>query len=211
MRHSPHTHAPPGRTPSQRTPRKRPVPSGTGARAPLDALRHEHLNFEKLLRIFESELTQFHDAGLPDYGIMRDVMHYVTNYPDRAHHPTEELIFERLLRADSAARAPVEQLRRQHRWLTDTGIEILHLLDEIVADVPMAREPVESLAREYVQALRAHMELEESTLFPLAASRLSPDDWRAVAAAARRLPDPLFGNEPADQEYREIRERLTAA
>lgn len=202
------THGPTGRTsappPSLRHPRPRAHPQ-------LEALEADHRNFQRLLRVFESELAQFHDAGQPDYGVMCDIMHYVTNFPDRTHHPTEEIIFERLLRLDPAARGPIEEIRQEHERLAGAGAELLRLLDEILSDAFIARDSVESPARAYVKMLREHMTKEESELFPRAAARLSPADWEAIAAVTRRLPDPLFSNAPADQEYRAIRERLACA
>ena len=213
MRPSLHTHREPARPTGPGPTTARPSrASKAGIPAEIEALKADHVIFQKLLRVFESELALFHDGEKPvDYEIMRDVMHYVTNYPDRKHHPMEDLIFGRLLQVEPAARRPVEELQQEHEWLATTGTELLRLLDEIVADAMISRDSVESLARTYLQRLRAHMDQEEATLFPMAAERLSPEDWAALTVAGKRLGDPLFGGAQADQKYRAIRERLGAA
>jgi len=207
MRHSSHsTHTPTRRGAPPR------VSGHDSAPAPgaLKTLLADHRNFQELLRVFEAELARFHDADAPvDYPLMRDIMHYVTNYPDRVHHPMEDLVAECLLPMEPAARAPVAELRAEHEWLTATGTELLHLLEEIISDAMIPRDAVDSLARAYVERIRAHMDKEEATLFPMAARHLSAGDWAAITAAGHELSDPLFGNTPTDQTYRAIRDRLS--
>ncbi len=178
--------------------------------SPLDTLRADHRNVEKLLRVFEAELARFHDAETVDYETLHDVMHYVTNYPDLTHHPLEEQVAVRLLRSDSSAGPLAQALHREHEMLTAAGTALLHVLDDIAGDVPMPRAAVESQARTYVERLRRHMADEEAGLFLLAAQRLSVQDWADIAAATQRPADPLFGSAAASQAYRAIRERLTA-
>ncbi len=171
-------------------------------------LQNDHLNFQKLLRLFESQIKLFHECEEPDYELMRDIMHYMTQYPDRFHHPAEDLVFERLLQLDPAARPLVKDLEKEHVELVASGVELLHLLDDVVADVMITRESVESAARTYLDQLRAHMEKEESTLFPMAGKRLSAKDWAAIETAVKRHDDPLFSTQ-VDQKYRAILEQLS--
>ena len=175
--------------------------------APIRALEAEHRNFEGLLHLFESELALFHRGEEPDYALMRDIMLYLTQYPDRFHHPNEDVIFARLQQVDPSTRDAVAQLERQHGGLRAQGSELLVLLDEVLADALMSRDDVETPARAYAAALRAHMDREERELFPLAASRLGTRDWAAITSALHRYDDPLFGAQ-LDPGYRAIFERL---
>ncbi len=174
----------------------------------LRRLQNDHLNFRKLLRLFESQIALFHGGAEPDYELMRDVMHYMTQYPDRYHHPAEDLIFERLLKRAPAAQPLVKALEKEHEELVAGGVEMLQMLDEVVSDAIIPRESVESSARTYVQQLVAHMDKEESTLFPMAAQQLTAEDWTAIGAAVKRREDPLFSAR-VDQKYRAILEHLS--
>lgn len=178
------------------------------APAPIRALQNDHLNFQRLLDLFEAELALFHRGEEPDYALMRDIVFYMTQYPDQVHHPNEDLIFDRLQKADPGARLAVIGLLREHEDLVARGSELCALLDEIVGDAFIARDTVESLAHAYVNGLRAHIEKEESTLFPLAVSRLGQSDWAAIAAASRHHDDPLFGAR-LEPGYRALLERLS--
>lgn len=191
------------------------LPSLTGRKrrtaaspAPIRTLQNDHRNFRRLLDLFEAELMLFHRGDEPDYALMRDIVLYMTQYPDQVHHPNEDLIFDRLQKVDPGARLAVIGLLREHEELIAKGSELFALLDEIVGDAFIARDTVESAAHAYVSGMRAHIEKEEGTLFPLAVSRLGQGDWAAIAAASRRYDDPLFGAR-LDPGYRAIFERLS--
>ena len=200
--------------PSPKRPRKPASGRPPQGRAPgqtvpqLRALQREHHNFQRLLDLFASQLALFHDGGDPDYGLMRDIMRYLTQYPDRFHHPNEDLVFDRLRQVEPAAGPFILQLVKEHELLYAKGSELLALLDEVASDVLIARETVETLAKAYVNGLRAHMDKEEGTLFPLAEQRLGPADWAAIATAIRRYEDPLFGAQVAPG-YRTIFDQLS--
>ena len=194
------------RKPAAGRPPQRPTP---GENVPqLRALQREHHNFQRLLDLFESQLALFHRGEDPDYALMRDIMRYLTQYPDRFHHPNEDLVFERLQRVEPAAGPFILQLMKEHEQLFAKGSELLALLEEVANDVLIARDTVESSAKAYVDGLRAHMDKEEGTLFPLAEQRLKRADWDAIATAIRRYEDPLFGAQVAPG-YRAIFEQLS--
>ena len=53
----------------------------------------EHANYRRLLDLLRSETERFTAGGQPDYELMSDVVHYMTQYPDRFHHPREDVAF----------------------------------------------------------------------------------------------------------------------
>lgn len=175
----------------------------------LRRLYDDHECFRRLLRLLEAQIHRFQDGQDPDYELMRDVLHYMTEYPDQFHHPAEDLIFERLGRVDPASRPLVEAIEAEHEGLVASGAALLALLEKVLADTVIPRATVESAARKYLAWLRDHMDKEESSLFPLAARRLSAGDWEAVGVAVKRHDDPLFSAQ-VDRRYRAILEQLQA-
>jgi hemerythrin-like domain-containing protein len=69
----------------------------------LDILREEHRNIETLLRVLERELNIFDRAERPDYEVVQAVIDYFRDYPDRCHHPKEDVVFAKLKARDPAA------------------------------------------------------------------------------------------------------------
>ena len=176
----------------------------------IDKLQKEHIDFAKLLDLLEAQIGMFHRGERPDYDLMLDIFYYMTHYPDRFHHPKEDLAFARLAERDSSTRLAVEELARQHRVIAESGSRFLDNLNAALAGAMLKRESVEIPALEYVTFYRNHMKMEERELFPLARTRLADDDWIRIGVAIESTEDPLFGPQ-VEQRYRTIHQQITRA
>jgi hemerythrin-like domain-containing protein len=155
----------------------------------------EHGNFARLLDLLESQLELFHGGEAPDYGLMLDVMYYMTHFPDLFHHPREDLTYAKVKERDPRMGRVVDEVMKQHVVLRESGEELVESLDSIVDGAGiLARENVEAPGRTYIEYFRNHMHEEETELFPAARTVLRDEDWRAINAAMRDQDDPLFGS-----------------
>jgi hypothetical protein len=80
----------------------------------IEILREDHRNIETLLLVLERELNIFDRAEQPDYEVMRAIIDYFRDYPDRCHHPKEDAVFAKLKTRDPAATASVGDLEAEH-------------------------------------------------------------------------------------------------
>lgn len=173
----------------------------------IQTLHKEHSNFAKLLDLLEARLSRTPSGEEADYALMLDVMEYMTHYPDRFHHPREDLAFRRLQRRRPDTRSVVEELERQHAAIAAGG---LRLVQQLEAATKGTASPPEALARSanlYITALRANIHLEESELFPIAAELLQADDWLLIDAAFHFREDPLFGS-AIEERYRALHRHI---
>ncbi|HKI65321.1 MAG TPA: hemerythrin domain-containing protein [Burkholderiales bacterium] len=176
----------------------------------IDKLQKEHAGFAKLLDLLEAQIGLFHHGEQPDYDLMLDIFYYMTHYPDRFHHPKEDLAFARLAERDPEIRAKVEELARQHQVIALSGARFLDNLDAALAGAMLSRQSVEVPAREYVTFYRAHMTFEERELFPIARAKLADEDWAEINAAMDPGEDPLFGR-MFDDRYDAVRRQIAQA
>jgi nucleotide-binding universal stress UspA family protein/hemerythrin-like domain-containing protein len=124
---------------------------------------------------------------------------YLNEFPERVHHPKEELYLHRLLRE----RAPdCEQLlvdmEAQHRT---EGMLIERVLEWVaqanageVGSVQALGEAVDSLADHVLH----HIGFEERVVLPVARQRLTDADWAEIAQAFATNNDPRYGDLPAE-------------
>lgn len=143
----------------------------------------EHRRFAQLLGLLERELDVFRDGGEPDYDLLRDLFYYLTNYPDRFHHPAEDRLFGKLAEQAPHARACVNELQALHRFIAASGVRFLGAIESMSAGTIVPRTAIEAPAREYLVHYREHMSLEARELIPLARTHLQPADWRELTAA----------------------------
>ena len=172
------------------------------------ALWHaDHVNFSKLLALLEDRLGHFDVGATPEYELMLDIMYYMTHYADVLHHPKEDLIFAKLKERGGTAAAKIDQLLEQHVDLKLAGEQLTRDLDDIVNGSIVSREHIEASARAYLTKFRAHMQIEEAEILPLAARLLGHGDWAAIDADIRHIEDPLFGTK-TDERYAAIARQI---
>lgn len=160
----------------------------------LEELQFDHRNIARLLSLLEAQIESMHGVDEADYGLMQEIMLYMTSYPDITHHPKEDLMFERLEARDERAHAPIADLVKEHKELGFKGMALRDIVDRAVEGDALARKEVESRGRHYIELLRRHMEKENKEVFPLAEQSLNEEDWEHIAAAFAAHEDPLFGS-----------------
>lgn len=169
----------------------------------LDQLHQDHINVAILLDLIDQQVAAVARGEDPDYDRLVDIMRYMTEYPDIVHHPREDLVFEKLIARDRAARSIIEGLTEQHRELARTGNAALEALLRGGSSTPMPREEIAAMLAEYSGLLREHMNKEEGQVFPLARLVLTDADIAEIDATPIARADPMFG-ESVEHSYRSL-------
>ncbi len=172
-------------------------------------LDQDHVRLARLLDLFEDLLDRFHDGAEPDYDLMCEMLEYMDNYSDIVHHPTEDMIFARVLEKGTERHDVFDVLTRQHKMLGQLSKRFRQSLDGILREEVSLREDVEAHGRELIGTLRAHKRLEDAEAFPIALAVLDDADWAQIEAQAPASEDPVFGA-PDPVRYRALYARLSA-
>jgi len=177
----------------------------------LTRLGEDHRRLTRIMNLLEGLLDRFHGGVEPDYELMCELMEYLIDYADQVHHPSEDLIFERLLQAPDQGHDVLRRLTLQHEALAQLNRRFRESLEGIVHEEVLPREEVEQQGRELLATLREHMRLEDGEAFPIAADSLTAEDWMDIEAQAPNVEDPVFGH--ADPErfralFSQLREEL---
>lgn len=162
----------------------------------------EHRYMSLLLDTLEEKMQGEAEIPASDYFLIHDIVRYMHEYPDAVHHPTEDLMFAKLVVRDPSMKTIVQETQRDHQKLTDNTADILKLLARAERDqsLPTA-EAVRSACTRYVGRLRAHMQKEESELFSRARVCLASRDWTVIERRLSDVDDPLFGR-TVDSRFR---------
>ena len=92
--------------------------------APLIAIADEHKYVSRLMDLLDDEADVLSQGKPADLECMGDILNYITHYPDRFHHPKEELIFDRMGGADAKTKAIIKKLRHGHTLVGSMGEEL---------------------------------------------------------------------------------------
>ena len=176
---------------------------------PLARWHADHSNFSRLLDLVEQQLVAFQAGKQADYELIRLTVYYLRHYPDRFHHPREDVAFRRLVERDPQLRSDVEWCIREHALIAEAGEKLLNCLNQIIAGGEVEPTGLKATAATYLAYYRHHLAIEEHQIIPRAVELLRPGDWAAVSDIAAE-PDPLFGTE-VDERYSELRRRIGAS
>lgn len=170
-------------------------------------LNQEHKNLVRILDVLEAQLDIYHQGGVPDFDLIGDIVHYSLSFPERYHHPKEDLIFERIEEKGARGRELAADLLEDHKKGEELTRRLAEVLGNIAQDAEVPRDRFEDLARRFLDFNRRHMAKEEDHFFPLAEKLLSDADWAAIDARVSAEDDPLFGDK-IDQRYQALRDIL---
>lgn len=160
----------------------------------LRCLFDEHRHLKALLRALERKARQKGKLQAGDYYLLRDIAGYMHDYPDSVHHPTENLLFEILLRREPDRRQTVAGLRRDHQSVADETLRLLQLLDQAIEKPdPELERSVRQACLDFAKHQHRHMQFENQKLFPAAIEALSEADWKQIESHFAAVDDPLFG------------------
>lgn len=181
--------------------------SGVAMAAIMDQLKIDHANVAHLLALLEAQIDSVEREGDTDFELMHDIMLYMTRYPDRFHHPMEDLVFQRMCVRDTTSVEIVDRLEREHVSLKEKGAQLLDLLARVVDGALVERDELSAKGRDYALFLRSHMRVEDTEAFPRAERVLEPEDWARVEAGMEARTDPVFGP-VLDEDFRALFEYI---
>jgi len=182
----------------------------------IQILRSEHAALVTLLRTATTELARSRQTGaLPDFALLRAMLFYIAEFPERHHHPKESsLLFPRLRARTPLARSLLDRLDEDHARGDARIRELEHSLIAFEMLGDSRRAAFEFALERYVDFYLVHMSLEEREIFPLATRVLQPRDWEEIDVEFQSNRDPLTGAPPEAEcvaLFERILERFAAS
>lgn len=168
----------------------------------ISVLKSEHRSISAVLHALKELARMAQDATVrPRFQVLRSMLRYIDEYPERMHHPKEdEHLFARVAAHAPEARLLVEELQAEHE-------EGARLIRELERALLFFEEGWPAGAREFRQAVDGyaqfhwkHMRKEEEQLIPLAQRVLTAQDWQAIDRAFAANVDPVAGVHGRDYE-----------
>lgn len=159
----------------------------------MDQLSQDHIHIARLLDFIDAEVAKAGTAHDLEIALLRDIMEYVTTYPDVYHHPLEDQLFAELKGHPDAAGSEIDEIQAEHTELMALGRTFLEALDLLLMDEGLRVDKFVAMARAYTTRQRQHLRREERGLFRLARETLTAEEWAELDAGFARAPDPVFG------------------
>lgn len=173
----------------------------------MSSLRSDHRNMVLLLDLLDAEINRLAAAGEPDFDLVRDIMLYMTEYPDAVHHPKEDIVYRHLKSLRPDIDADLARVETDHRYIEESGTKLKTDIEAMSAGENVDRDKVVKNLRHYMEQLREHMYWEETELFSLADELQHDGDWSEIVSKNDEIADPLFGPR-VGKKFRKLMARI---
>jgi hemerythrin-like domain-containing protein len=166
----------------------------------LDVIRDEHQALAAMLRSLSMLLQHARREGkLPPFDVLRAMMFYIDEFPERLHHTKEsELLFPRLRQRAPELVPVLDKLDRDHAAGEKAIRNLEHALLAFEVMGESRRDAFEQAVERYIASYLEHMACEENDIIPAAKRLFTEADWAELDAAFAANKDPLTGHEPED-------------
>ena len=179
--------------------------------AALQVMNDEHQAIAAMLRSLSMLVAQSRrESKLPDFGLMRAMLFYLDEFPERLHHTKEtQLLFPRVRQRCPELKEVIERLDSDHTRGEAAIRDVEHALLAFEMLGESRREAFEQAVQRYVGAYLHHLAIEETQVLPVARERFTDTDWLEIDAAFSANKDPLTGHAAPD-EYRALFSRIVS-
>ena len=173
----------------------------------MSGLRGDHRNMVMLLDLLDAEIYRLAASGEPDYGLVRDIMLYMTEYPDVVHHPKEDIVYRHLKSLRPEIHTDLERIETDHQYIEESGLKLRNSIEAILMGANLNRDELIENFHHYSEQLREHMYWEETKLFSVADELQHFGDWSEVVLKNNEISDPLFGSR-VERKYGRVLARI---
>ncbi|HEX4858238.1 MAG TPA: hemerythrin domain-containing protein [Usitatibacteraceae bacterium] len=154
-------------------------------------LQIEHVHIGRVLNLLEQQLSAGRPSPRANSRLLQGCLEYLSTFPDRCHHPKEELILARLLERNPDLAGRTANLGSDHQLLTLATRTLRRQVEDLQGGAPID-EALAGELREFATRYRNHMYMEEQHFFPLAMKTLSHDELKQIDFSLFDMPDTLF-------------------
>lgn len=161
----------------------------------IDTIHAEHRALGAVVQALRHVLDSIHSgAKQPDFVLLAALIEYITEVPDKLHHPKEdEVLFVKILEVIPAAAALIAKLQDDHVKGEQSTHHLRASLQAYQSAGAAGFAAFETVALRYIDNTWKHISLEETELFPMAVQGLTPADWAGIDAAFAANQDPWSG------------------
>ena len=161
----------------------------------IDTIHAEHRALGAVMQAFHHVLDGIRSGTRqPDFVLLGALIEYITEVPDKLHHPKEdEVLFVKILQVVPEAAELIARLQDDHAKGEQSTHHLCASLEAYQAAGSQGFAAFEAVALRYIDSTWKHISLEEKELLPMAVQRLTPTDWAGIDAAFSANKDPWSG------------------
>lgn len=166
-------------------------------------LHQDHVNLSKLLEILDKKILKLKEGDQPNINLMADVIGYIATYAEGYHHPREDKLYAYFHGKNNQLDEVMKECEDAHVNLKGYAHALLETIDGVLHDAVVPMGDFIGKLEDFVLNEKAHLDFEETKVFPLLNEIATNADWKKVEKQLPVEEDPLFG-EKRTEEYKSL-------
>lgn len=167
-------------------------------------LIHEHEAILFALKVME-EISRRVESG-KDVPIkdITDLIDFIKLFADKCHHGKEEgFLFPAMEEAGiQKQNGPIGAMLQEH----ESGREFIKKMQSAVSGTSINKDEFVKSAKGYISLLRAHIEKENTVLFPVGDVKISPARQKELLAQFEKFEDEVIGKGKHEELHKQLHE-----
>lgn len=164
----------------------------------LSKLIAEHDHMRKTLNLLEMQFLDLCRDKMPDLSTMRSIVVYIQDYPEKAHHPLEDMIYSVLMQRETKVEL-LHNLVTDHNKLEEAARKLKDSLDLFISG-GFSIDQLKKQLSSFLTKQRQHLYIEEMEIFPLTKRVLKSSDWEKIQSSISYTDNHAFG-ERTNNDY----------
>ncbi|MBL0122387.1 MAG: hemerythrin domain-containing protein [Betaproteobacteria bacterium] len=161
----------------------------------INILLQEHRNISRVLDLIQRQAANLASRAPVNYRLLESCFQYLSSYPEKCHHPKEDLVYRKLRSNCPDIVDSLRDLVDEHETLAYFTRNLRRSIAVVQHQLPTVNTPLAEQLTTYLDAYHLHMATEEKCFFPLALKRLSHDELAEIDFTLFDQPDHLFDRE----------------
>ena len=178
-------------------------------------LMDEHQSLAAIIHAIRYMIKEIGDGKLePDYALLEAMVKYLDDYPEKFHHPREDVyLFEPLMARTKEGAEVLAHLAGEHQAAEARIKKLERALENYRKGQGEGFAGFSAAFDEYAEFYRYHMMTEEREVLPLLYKHLTTEDWERANAGFAAARDPMGGTRTASSaaDFAAIFSKLVAA
>lgn len=168
-------------------------------------LRKDHSHIKMVVGCLQHQINCYGGTSLqsPDLSVALEALDYIQAYPEKWHHPLEDVIFTELQERGLDEKGIIASLRIEHVRLEGQTQEVSQLFYNLANDCVVPVDLLKGKTQAMIDEQLCHMDTENEHVYPLMGKYLNDSDWERIGKLVGDVHDPLFGS-PLKQDFEDL-------
>ena len=141
----------------------------------LESLYRDHDGLRRILYLLEELLIAIYRGSSQNYPLLRRILAYIQDHPERGHHPAEDAVFSVMFKngvSDRKFRDDVNTLMKDHSEIEGITRETIEAVDTMLVDPHPDFSDIGDKLSTLINRQRSHLLFEEMNVYPQLAEHL---------------------------------------